>query len=119
MGFLSASSLKRKKPWLIEGVDYLFDSVASPETLETGMRIVKARTKDLDTFKERSGAIIVTGVSSPKRFEWTPWYFKEIRIIGSNAFAIEEYEQAKVAQKRGAGQRKVVVIGLDLSLIHI
>jgi threonine dehydrogenase-like Zn-dependent dehydrogenase len=39
-----------------------------------------------------SGVIVVTGVSSPKRYEWTPWYFKEIKIIGSNAFAIEEYK---------------------------
>jgi len=77
--------LKRKQPWLIEGVDYLFDTVASAETLATGIRIVKARTKD-------TGVIVVTGVSSPRRFEWTPWYFKEIRIIGSNAFAVEEFE---------------------------
>ena len=79
-------SFHNQLPWAIEGVDYLFDTVASPETLETGIRIVKSRKND------SSGTIIVTGVSSPKRFEWTPWYFKEIRIIGSNAFAIEEYE---------------------------
>jgi len=84
--------LKTKKPWLIEGVDYVFDTVASPETLETGIRIVKARKKDPQTNKETGGSIVVTGVASPKRFEWTPWYFKDIRIIGSNAFAIEEFE---------------------------
>jgi threonine dehydrogenase-like Zn-dependent dehydrogenase len=32
------------------------------------------------------------GVSSPARFEWTPWYFKELRLIGSNAFGVEEVE---------------------------
>ncbi len=85
-------SLKGKRPWLIEGVDYLFDTVASPETLETGIRIVKARKKDTETNRLLSGVIVVTGVSSPKRYEWTPWYFKEISIIGSNAFAIEEFE---------------------------
>ena len=84
--------LKRKRPWLIEGVDYLFDTVASPETLEIGIRIVKARKKDTETNSLLSGVIVVTGVSSPKRYEWTPWYFKEISIIGSNAFAIEEFE---------------------------
>ena len=36
--------------------------------------------------------IIFTGVSSPKRFEWTPWYFKEIMVIGSNAFGYENLE---------------------------
>jgi threonine dehydrogenase-like Zn-dependent dehydrogenase len=77
---------KNQLPWMIEGVDYVFDTVASSETLETGMRIVKSRSKS------SSGTIIVTGVSSPKKYEWTPWYFKEVKIIGSNAFAIEEYE---------------------------
>jgi len=84
--------LKKNKPWLIEGVDFLFDTVASPETLETGIRIVKARKMNHETNHLSSGVIVVTGVSSPKRYEWTPWYFKEIKIIGSNAFAIEEYK---------------------------
>ncbi|MFX1239673.1 MAG: zinc-binding dehydrogenase [Promethearchaeota archaeon] len=84
--------IKKKKPWLIEGVDFLFDTVASSETLETGLRIVKARKKNIQTKHLTSGAIIFTGVSSPKRFEWTPWYFKEICIIGSNAFSIEEFQ---------------------------
>lgn len=85
-----------KKPWLIEGVDFLFDTVASNETLEIGLRIVKAREKlsnnaNLDLIST-PGAIVMTGVSTPKRFEWTPWYFKEIRIIGSNAFGDETFE---------------------------
>jgi threonine dehydrogenase-like Zn-dependent dehydrogenase len=32
------------------------------------------------------------GVSAPARCEWTPWYFKELRLVGSNAFGIEEVE---------------------------
>jgi threonine dehydrogenase-like Zn-dependent dehydrogenase len=31
-------------------------------------------------------------VSSPARFEWTPWYFKELRLVGSNAFGVEQVE---------------------------
>ena len=84
--------LNKNKPWLIEGVDFLFDTVASAETLETGLRIVKSRLVNLKNNKERSGVIVLTGVHVPKRFEWTPWYFKEINIIGSNAFAIENFE---------------------------
>jgi len=87
--------LKRKKPWLIEGIDILFDTVASSETLETGIRIVKARDKNKNKEGYTSGTIVVTGVSTPKRYEWTPWYFKEINIIGSNAFAIENYNGLK------------------------
>jgi len=84
--------LKKKKPWLIEGVDFLFDTVYSPETIETGLRIVKARKKNIKNNYLSTGVIIFTGLSSPKRYEWTPWYFKEITMIGSNAFAIEEFE---------------------------
>ncbi|MHA2005683.1 MAG: zinc-dependent alcohol dehydrogenase [Promethearchaeota archaeon] len=84
--------LKRRKPWLIEGVDFLFDTVYSPETLETGIRFVKARKKHYKTNQLSSGVIIFTGLSSPKRYEWTPWYFKEITMIGSNAFAFETFE---------------------------
>jgi threonine dehydrogenase-like Zn-dependent dehydrogenase len=32
----------------------------------------------------------VTGVEAPRRFEWTPLYFKEIAVIGSNAFGVEQ-----------------------------
>jgi threonine dehydrogenase-like Zn-dependent dehydrogenase len=36
------------------------------------------------------GQIAVTGVEAPKRFEWTPLYFKEVSLVGSNAFGVEE-----------------------------
>jgi threonine dehydrogenase-like Zn-dependent dehydrogenase len=84
--------LKKKHPWLLEGIDFLFDTVASAETLETSLRIVKSRIVDSKNNKEKSGVTVLTGVHVPKRFEWTPWYFKEINIIGSNAFAIENFE---------------------------
>ena len=29
---------------------------------------------------------------APARFEWTPLYFKEIELIGSNAFGFEDFE---------------------------
>ncbi|MFX1417782.1 MAG: zinc-binding dehydrogenase [Promethearchaeota archaeon] len=84
--------LRKKKPWLLEGIDFLFDTVASAETFETGLRIVKSRLIDFKNNKERSGVTVLTGVHVPKKFEWTPWYFKEINIIGSNAFSIENFE---------------------------
>jgi len=36
------------------------------------------------------GTLVVSGVEPPKRFEWTPLYFKELRVIGSNGFGVEE-----------------------------
>jgi threonine dehydrogenase-like Zn-dependent dehydrogenase len=72
---------ERGLPMLNGGVDVVYDSVASAETLEVGVRAVQPR-----------GRIVATGVSTPRRFEWTPLYFKEISLVGSNAFAIEEHE---------------------------
>jgi threonine dehydrogenase-like Zn-dependent dehydrogenase len=63
------------------GVDVVYDTVGSAGTIEVGLRVLKAR-----------GAIVQMGVSSPARTEWTPWYFKEARLIGSNAFGHEVLE---------------------------
>ena len=62
-------------------VDVVYDTVGKPETLEVGIRVLKGR-----------GTLVVTGVGAPGRFEWAPLYFKEIRVVGSNAFGIEEVD---------------------------
>jgi len=41
------------------------------------------------------GTLVQLGVSSPGRFEWTPWYFKELRLMGSNAFGDETFEDRR------------------------
>jgi threonine dehydrogenase-like Zn-dependent dehydrogenase len=69
------------RPMLNGGVDVIYDSVGSPETIEVGVRATRTR-----------GRIVVTGVEMPKRFEWTPLYFKEITLAGSNAFGMETFE---------------------------
>lgn len=76
--------VERQEPWrglpmLNGGVDVIYDSVSSAETLEIGVRATRPR-----------GRIVLTGVSPPRRFEWTPLYFKEIALVGSNAFGLEE-----------------------------
>jgi threonine dehydrogenase-like Zn-dependent dehydrogenase len=38
------------------------------------------------------GALVQLGVGKLARCEWTPWYFKELRLVGSNAFGIETVE---------------------------
>ncbi len=68
-------------PWLHGGIDVVYDTVGSAETLAAGIRVARPRAR-----------IVITGVSRPKRFEWTPHYFKEIELVGSNAFGIEEVE---------------------------
>lgn len=61
------------------GVDVIYDTVGTAETLEVSVRALRSR-----------GRLVITGVSQPARFEWSPWYFKELSLIGSNAFGIEE-----------------------------
>jgi threonine dehydrogenase-like Zn-dependent dehydrogenase len=61
------------------GVDVIYDTVVTAETLEVGVRVAKPH-----------GKMVLSGVSKPARFEWTPWYFKELTLIGSNAFGYED-----------------------------
>ena len=69
-------------PWLHGGgVGVVYDTVGFPETVEVGIRVAAPR-----------GSVVLSGVESPKRFEWTPLYFKEIEVVGSNAFGVEEFE---------------------------
>src|SRR3989304_3028737 len=36
--------------------------------------------------------VVGGGVEAPRRFEWTPLYFKEVSVVGSNAFGVEPFE---------------------------
>jgi threonine dehydrogenase-like Zn-dependent dehydrogenase len=63
------------------GVDVVYDTIGAPETLEVGVRVLKAR-----------GSLVQSGVSTPARWEATPLYFKEIHLVGSNAFGVEEVD---------------------------
>lgn len=60
------------------GVDMVYDTVARPETLTVGARVLRPR-----------GSLVVTGVHTPGRWEYTPVYFKELAVVGSNAFGVE------------------------------
>ena len=68
-------------PWLQSGVHRIYDTVGSSETLEVGVRIASPRA-----------SIVVVGVAPPRRFEWTLLYFKELALLGSNAYGLETVE---------------------------
>ena len=40
----------------------------------------------------RAGTLAVSGVHAAGRFEWSPWYFREVSVVGSNAFGVEEVD---------------------------
>jgi threonine dehydrogenase-like Zn-dependent dehydrogenase len=68
-----------KRDWLQDGPAVVYDTIGSVETVETSLRLLAT-----------GGTLVVSGVEPPRRFEWTPLYFKELRVIGSNGFGVEE-----------------------------
>lgn len=76
-------------------IDVVYDTVGKPETFEVGVRVLRSR-----------GTLVKAGVHAPGRWEWSPLYFKEIDLVGSNAFGVEEVD----------GQRKHAIAHyLDLA----
>ncbi|MFW9882681.1 MAG: oxidoreductase, partial [Candidatus Thorarchaeota archaeon] len=69
---------KKGYKWALDGVNGIVDTISSAETFEIGQRILHTQ-----------GKLVFFGVSTPKRFENTLHYFKELEMIGSNAFGIE------------------------------
>ena len=62
-------------------VDVVYDTIGKPETFEVGVRVLRSR-----------GTLVKAGVHAPGRWEWSPLYFKELALVGSNAFGVEEVE---------------------------
>jgi len=63
------------------GIDVVYDTIGKRETLEVGARVARAR-----------GTIVKAGVHGPTFWEDTPLYFKELSLVGSNAFGFEEID---------------------------
>ncbi len=68
-----------KRDWLQDGPAVVYDTIGSIETVETSLRLLAT-----------GGTLVISGVEPPRRFEWTLLYFKELRVIGSNGFGVEE-----------------------------
>ncbi len=68
-------------PWVTGGVDRIYDTVGIAATLETAVRLVKPL-----------GTVLLVGVGTPRRYEWTPIFFREVSVIGSNAYGAEAFE---------------------------
>lgn len=90
------------KAWLQDGPCVVYDTIGSTETVETSMRLL-----------ETGGTLVISGVEPSGRFEWTPLYFKELRVIGSNAFGIEDV--AGVRQHAFSHYLSWAASGLDLT----
>jgi threonine dehydrogenase-like Zn-dependent dehydrogenase len=91
-----------KRDWLQDGPAIVYDTIGSVETVETSLRLLAT-----------GGTLVVSGVEPPKRFEWTPLYFKELRVIGSNGFGVEEV--GGVAKHAMEHYFDFIADGLDLT----
>jgi threonine dehydrogenase-like Zn-dependent dehydrogenase len=91
-----------KRDWLQDGPAVVYDTIGSTQTVETSLRLLAT-----------GGTLVISGVEPPKRFEWTPLYFKELRVVGSNGFGIEEV--GGVAQHAMEHYFDFMADGLDLT----
>ena len=55
--------------------------MGAPKTIELALRMLASRA-----------TLVVSGVHAAGRFEWSPWYFKEVNVVGSNAFGVEDVD---------------------------
>jgi threonine dehydrogenase-like Zn-dependent dehydrogenase len=88
--------------WLMSGAGVVFDTIGSPGSIEAAVRVASPRA-----------TIAVSGVEAPRRFEWTPIYFKELNVAGSNAFAMETFEGRRMHAMEAYFE--LVRRGLDLT----
>jgi threonine dehydrogenase-like Zn-dependent dehydrogenase len=81
-------------PILVGGVQRIYDCIGSAATIETGLRVA-----------ECGGRVVVIGVDLPKRFEWSPLWFREVALVGSMGVGMET---------QGGVRRHTYEIYLDL-----
>ena len=91
-----------KRDWLQDGPAVVYDTIGSVETVETSLRLLAT-----------GGTLVVSGVEPPRRFEWTPLYFKELHVVGSNGFGVEEV--GGVAKHAMQHYFDFVLAGFDLT----
>jgi threonine dehydrogenase-like Zn-dependent dehydrogenase len=91
-----------KRDWLQDGPAVVYDTIGSVETVETSLRLLAT-----------GGTLVISGVEPPKRFEWTLLYFKELHVIGSNGFGIEDV--GGVAKHAMEHYFDFIAAGLDLT----
>jgi threonine dehydrogenase-like Zn-dependent dehydrogenase len=70
----------RGRPVVMGGVAVVYDCVGSADTIETSLRLTGER-----------GRVVIIGASTPRRFEWTPVWFREIALVGSMGGGAEHF----------------------------
>ncbi len=73
------------KPTVLGGFDIVFDCVGSEGSLEDAVRWTRA-----------NGVLAVVGMPSEPKVNWTSIWFKEIRVVGTYAYGVEDWQGMKV-----------------------
>jgi hypothetical protein len=59
------------------------------------------------------GSLVQAGVHAPGRWEWSPLYFKEIALVGSNAFGVDEVGGRRNHAIADQGKSRAVKVAID------
>ncbi len=71
---------------VVGGARWVVDCVGSGRSLDDSLRLAGPR-----------GTVVVLGLASlPRRVDWTPVWLKELRVVGSYAYAVDEWSGQKV-----------------------
>jgi threonine dehydrogenase-like Zn-dependent dehydrogenase len=70
---------------VLGGFDVVFDCVGSEGSLNDAVRWTRA-----------NGVLAVVGMPAEPKVNWTSLWFKEIRVVGTYAYGLEEWQGEKV-----------------------
>lgn len=74
-------SLSSGRRWMEGGVDLIYDSVGSSATLDDSLRLLRA-----------GGKLVLLGATDfAPTVEWVPFWFREIQLVGSICYGLEEW----------------------------
>ncbi|MDP6560764.1 MAG: alcohol dehydrogenase catalytic domain-containing protein, partial [Candidatus Binatia bacterium] len=74
--------LSTGKHWLEGGIDLVYDSVGNSATLDDSLRLLRA-----------GGKLVLLGAPAfAPKVEWVPFWFREIQLVGSICYGMEEWK---------------------------
>ncbi len=73
------------QPLLVGGVDRVFDTVGSTESINTSLRILKS-----------GGWFNLLGIGEPKAIDWTPVWFKELTLRGVYGYQVDDWQGERI-----------------------
>ncbi|MDK2933812.1 MAG: L-iditol 2-dehydrogenase [Clostridiales bacterium] len=73
------------KRFMLGGFDKVFDCVGSSSSIDESLKFTRAK-----------GTMVLVGLASyPKKVDWTPVWFKELKVTGSMYYNTEIYQDGK------------------------